>query len=298
MRERRTIALTGATGFLGSSLLRALLAEGHCVVVIKRTCSKLERIRDVMTQVEYLDIDLEPVETLFDRHPIDTIIHCATDYGRKATDPYAVIEANMVLPLRLLHFAKEAGCRHFINTDTILDKRISYYSLSKNQFAQWLKAYADSMTCVNVALEHFYGPGDDQTKFVAHVIRAFLDGEPELKLTPGEQVRYFIYIDDVVRAFLAILDHFESWTSGYFPFQVGTQKPVSIRNFVQLVQKLTGASSTHLAFGAIPYRENEVMDPSIDIGPLMRLGWQPRIDLETGIAQTIAAERRIQLCVS
>jgi predicted glycosyltransferase involved in capsule biosynthesis len=71
------------------------------------------------------------------------------------------------MPLQLLELGKKTRVNCFINTDTILDKRVSYYSLSKNQFREWLELYAKEMICLNVALEHFYGPYDDNTKFVS-----------------------------------------------------------------------------------------------------------------------------------
>ena len=121
------------------------------------------------------DIDKVDIKTIFAHHQIDIILHCATDYGRKNIEPLQVIDANLTLPLRLLELGKRNGVSCFINTDTILDKRVSYYSLSKRQFNDWLQVYRNDICCINVALEHFFGPGDDETKFVAFIISQMLD---------------------------------------------------------------------------------------------------------------------------
>lgn len=287
------IVLTGGTGFLGSRLVRALLARGEEVVVLKRTSSSLRHLDGVDDGFRYIDLDADAaaVERLFATGGVDTVLHCATDYGLRARSLRDVIDANILLPLRLLSLAQSCGVRRFVNTDTILDKRISHYSLSKSQFAQWLELASGSLLCVNFALEHFYGPGDDETKFTTHVIRTLLRGEPALPLTPGEQIRYFVHVDDVVEAFLAVLAA-PSTGQGYVRFEVGSPDPVSIRSFVELAKRLAGNTTTELRFGALPYREGEVMRPQIDLRPLEELGWRPRVPLEEGLRRTIVEERR------
>lgn len=288
------IVLTGGTGFLGSRLLRALLARGERVVVLKRTFSSLRHLEGLAGRFSFIDLDADPgaVERLFAGGGVDTVLHCATDYGRRARALRDVIDANILLPLRLLSLAQSSGVRRFVNTDTILDKRISHYSLSKSQFAQWLELASSSLLCVNVALEHFYGPGDDETKFTTHVLRTLLRGEPALPLTPGAQIRYFVHVDDVVDAFLAMLAAPPAGP-GAVRFEVGSPDPVSIRSFVELAKRLTGNTATELRFGALPYREGEVMRPDIDLRPLESLGWRPRIPLEEGLRRTIIEERKL-----
>lgn len=89
-------------------------------------------------------------------------------------------------PCNYWQYGKKHGIRAFINSDTILDKQVNHYSLSKRQFVDWLEHFRTDVTCVNVALEHFYGPGDDPSKFVMWVIRQLLAGTPRIDLTPGD----------------------------------------------------------------------------------------------------------------
>ena len=287
---RASLLLTGGTGFLGSNLLRRLVAEGVPVVLVKRATSKVTRIADVLPRVRTYDIATGVLPRIFEENRIDTVLHCATHYGR-GSSPADILETNIVLPLRLLQLASETGVKSFINTDTILDKRVSEYSLSKRQFAEWLELYGRRLVCVSVALEHFYGPDDDPSKFVAGVIRDLLLGAPRIELTPGAQRRDFIHVDDVVDAFLKILNFCEQARSGFYHFEVATNAPITIRELVEEIRRLVGRPETRLEFGALPYRENEVMDSLVDTSALRALGWTPRIGVREGLARTIAAER-------
>ena len=155
-----TIFMTGCTGYLGSHLLRALLELGFVVYGLRRTTTNFHRVSDLSLDVRWVDIETTDFNELFTNHRINYVLHCATDYGRKQVDPSGTIEANLVLPLKLLHAAVINGVSAFINTDTILDKGVSNYSLSKKQFVDWLESYSDKIIGINVALEHFYGPCD------------------------------------------------------------------------------------------------------------------------------------------
>jgi len=224
---------------------------------------------------------------------IDIILHCATNYGRKDVNPVSILEANLILPLKLLQFGVESNVACFINTDTILDKRVNQYSLSKSQFKEWLKYYSNSIKCINVALEHFYGPLDDETKFVTYIIHSILENSDKIDLTRGEQKRDFIYIDDVVEAFVKIINCHcsELNKTGFKHYEVGTGHTIEIKKFVKLVKAIANNSHTHLNFGAIPYREHEVMNSHVNISELKKLGWKAAVSLEEGIKKTIAIEK-------
>ena len=295
-----TFAITGATGFLGSHLTRRLYECGHKVVVLKRSLSDVARIADILPNLASYDIDVQPFDTIFKEQPITCVLHCATDYGRKTVSRASIIDANLVLPLRLLEAAIQHGTPYFVNTDTVLDKRVSAYSLSKRQFRDWLATLSTSIRGINVALEHFYGPGDDATKFVGEMVRRLLAGDARIALTPGEQRRDFVYIDDVVDAFTRILEHHvrpllpadqsEPPPDALDCYEIGSGQPVSIRDFMVTLRRLACQDHVALDFGAIPYRDNEVMYSQARISPLLALGWKPQVSLEEGLRRTVASE--------
>jgi nucleoside-diphosphate-sugar epimerase len=142
----------------------------------------------------------------------------------------------------------------------------------------------------NLRLEHFYGAGDDKTKFTTHVINSCLANLPELKLTQAKQRRDFVHIDDVVRAYSQLLARSTEFEPGFFEFGVGTGKAVRLREFVETVQLLAN-SRTQLLYGALPYREHEMMYSEADAAAIRALGWTCQYDLEAGLKQVIKAER-------
>jgi nucleoside-diphosphate-sugar epimerase len=257
-----------------------------------RPGSDIARIAPLLGQTHAYSLDVFSPEAVFSEHPIDLVIHCATNYGRSGERPSEILDANLILPLRLLQLASEQGARAFINSDTILDKRISNYSLSKRQFAEWLSLYGTRLVCANVALEHFYGPGDDPSKFVTHLVQSLLRAVPRIALTPGLQKRDFIYIDDVVEAFVRLAAFSLETAPGFYRFEVGTNESISIRDFAEQVHRLAGEPATILDLGALPYRENEVMESTVDTTMLRHLGWVPKVALREGLEQTIEAERK------
>jgi nucleoside-diphosphate-sugar epimerase len=289
---KRKILLTGATGFLGSSILRRIISD-YEVSVIVRAISNHHRIVDQEGLINIYNLDEVSIEEIITQVGPDIIIHCATDYGRKQVSPLQVIEANLILPLKLLYYAELNGVSMFVNTDTFLDKRINHYSLSKRQFSEWFQTFSDRMICVNMILEHFYGPHDDKTKFVSFVISELLVDKEKIDLTLGEQKRNFIYIDDVVAAFETVIKNDFKEQKGFYNYFVGSDESIAIKDFVGLLKQYTGNEKTFLNFGAIPYRPNEVMESEIDTTELKKLGWLPATSLENGLLKTITAEMQV-----
>lgn len=290
------ILLTGATGFLGSRLLVGLLDAGHEVVAVKRSFSDADRIHVVLDHpsLHLFNIDIEDPKQLFERHPVDTIIHTATEYGRGNTPLYSILEANLLLPLRLAELGLHHGTRCFINSDSFFNKANSSYSnllnysLSKKSLLIWLEKLSSQIKVINVVLEHIYGPGDSESKFVESVIRQVaIQKIPHIKLTHGHQRRDFVYVDDVVRAYLKLIEYGRAHEFSLASFNVGTGKSTQVRDFVETVRDLS-ESSTELGFGDIPYRPDEIMNSFADTAPLRELGWEPAVSIDEGIRQILA----------
>lgn len=290
---KKRVLLTGATGFLGSNILAAI-ASSYDLAVLTREQSNLSRIDKYRSDFKNFVLEEEGVESIVDTFRPEIIIHCATDYGRKSVPQMQVIEANLMLPLRLIHAASKAGTSMFINTDTFLDKGINHYSLSKKQFNEWFHTYSKDMLCINMVLEHFYGPFDDKTKFVSFIIDELLSNKEKIPLTVGIQKRNFIYIDDVVSAFQTVLKHVFTSKTGYHDFFIASESTISIKDLVGKIKTLCDNSTTQLDFGALPFRDNEVMDSSVDISAMRALNWNPQISLEEGLKHTVILEKQMK----
>lgn len=288
-----TILLTGATGFLGSHLLKALIKENYKVVILKRSFSNTYRIDNLIDKVNIYDIDTIPFEKAFEDQKIDTVIHTATNYGRSNERASNLVDVNLMFGLKLLETAIDFNIDIFINTDTLQYKYLSNYTLSKKQFVEWFKIISEDkkIKITNLRLEHMYGPGDDNKKFVVWLMEQMLSNKEEIKLTAGEQKRDFIYIDDIVNAYLLIMQQTERLPQ-FSEFDVGTGEQISIKEFVlklkdTIESKGNKPISTKLKFGAIPYRKGEMMEVVENINPLLSIGWKPNTCLSDGLKMVV-----------
>jgi nucleoside-diphosphate-sugar epimerase len=298
------ILVTGANGFLGSHLVRRLCGEGHAVVALRRSTSDLGRLGDMASELRWYDLDKGGLEQAFREHPaLDAVIHTATCYGRNGESVTTVFEANTSFPLWLLELSADKAVPLFINTDTCFNNdaapRYSFlqsHCISKEHFAEWGKMYADAgkIRFVNLKLQHPYGPGDGPNKFVPSIIRQCLTCEGEIKLTRGEQEKDFIYVADVVEAYLAVLARAGTLASYWVEYQCGTGSPTSIRRFVETVHQLTQSRAV-LSFGALPYRANEIMRSCADIAGLKHLGWSPKRSLREGLVETLERDHALTI---
>ncbi len=288
-----TILLTGATGFLGSHLLNRLLKLNYNVIILKRSTSNTWRIDSLLPRIRSYDIDKIEIEKPFIDQRIDVVIHTATNYGRKNSKVSDVVYTNLFFSVKLLETATLFNTDIFLNTDTLLYKYLNSYSLSKKQFVEWLKYFSNKIRVVNLKIEHIYGPKDDNTKFVTWIINQMLQNVDSIDLTEGNQKRDFIFVDDVVDVYLLMLEKYKSFQK-FSEFDVGTGCPIKLKDFVIKIYeeiKRLQPIKTILNFGAIPYREGEIMEIQEDIKPLIKLGWRPKVSLEEGIRIILQEER-------
>jgi CDP-paratose synthetase len=139
-------------------------------------------------------------------------------------------------------------------------------------------------------LEHLYGPGDQEFKFVSWVVRECIRNVERLNLTACNQLRDFIYIDDAVNAYNCLLNESSHLNSGYNLIELGTGVKHSLRDFIEIVVKVTSTTS-YLDFGILPYRKYEQMESSADNSYLRKLGWEWHTDIVEGIKNIVAEIR-------
>jgi len=277
--SNETVLLTGATGFLGSHLLEELIKENYSVVIVKRSFSNTWRINHLLDQVKLYNIDEISLKKVFQDNRINTVIHTACSYGRKGESLSEIVTTNVLFGIELLELAVQFNTDTFFNTDTLQYEYLNRYTLSKKQFVEWLKAESVNIRVINLKLEHMYGPKDDEQKFIPWIITQLHKQVDEIQLTEGEQKRDFIFVEDVVSAYMIMLKNYKGM-QGFTKFDVGTGELVTVRNFVEeikhIYEKLNKSSSTKLNFGALPYRSGEPMQISVDNSKLVEMGWNPK----------------------
>ena len=282
------VLLTGATGFLGGHVLKALLDASYRVVVLKRASSSVEHLGD---SVSFVDIDEAPLAQSMADAGVDTVVHLACDQGRGNGSLSSLLQTNVMLGVHLLEAAQQSGVVRFVNADTQLEAEVNAYARSKKQFAQWLPLFSEAYAIANLRLGNIYGPGEPEAGFLRWLLGELARDVPSIDFTPGEQVRDFVHASDVSSAIMAILASLDG--PSFATYDVGSGQMVSLRQFVETAQAVyrdcVGEQRSTLNFGGLPYRRGEVMKPAFDTAALQALGWQPGYSLEAGLRNTIEA---------
>lgn len=288
---KTSVAITGGTGFIGTHLVQALLNSGYKVLAFHRRLSP----KGLPSHPDLSWIPMQEAKESFFTEKPQAVVHLATCYGH--TEPLSeVVSTNVLMPLRLLELAIANDCRIFVNTDSFFSKpKFNYrhmrpYIDSKNSFMAWADHLLDdksSLTLVNARLEHVYGPNDSASKFVSYVLGRIIRNLP-LQLSPGDQVRDFIHVSDVVSAYLKILLHINNAPFIAKEIEIGTGRGHTVKEFVEIAKNYCTSNSI-VDFGAIKHRESEIMNSVADITNIAKLGWLPSHSLQSGIAATIDA---------
>ncbi len=286
------IIVTGATGFIGSHLVKALLSRGHELICPVRSVSSTLTGTTTNKFIEYLTFDdLLKLHSLKNKN-VSLVIHLATSYGRGPQKSGELSRINYHYPMKLLGQCSSEGIP-FLNTDSFfntesLQNNLKEYALSKKLFLQDAKSLANGKNkLINLRLEHVYGPNDRIDKFIPWLIKNMLMNTKEIILTDCIQKRDFIYIDDVVSAYITVVNALDIFSEGgYSSFGVGTGASVPVRLLVEKCYSFTNSKS-YLAFGKKVRDCHEIMDSCADIANLTALGWGPTISLDKGVLSTI-----------
>ena len=290
-----TILIAGTTGFLGSYLLKSFIKNGYKVIALKRSTSNTYRIEEYLNQIILYDIDKTELSCIFENHKINIVVNTVTNYGRKDIQISSIVDTNLIFGLKLLEESVNANVKAFINTDTLLERNINAYALSKAQLVDWIKFLSNKNTkMINIKIEHMYGQFDDENKFIYWLINQLKQNVEKIDLTSGVQKRDFIYIDDIVNAYEIIIKNIDTLLN-YEEFELGSGNSVEVKEIVEQIVKELNASmivTTKLNFGGITYRTNENMDMQANIVKLQHLGWEPQVSIEDGIKKILKEENR------
>lgn len=285
-KQIKKIFITGATGHLGSYITKSLCEQGFEITIAIRNSSAFDKIEEIKNYVNSINIEEENWQSQLKKWGPDVVLHLATNYGRNKEPLDTLINSNLHFPIRILQCCLEMENKPvFINTDTSLKRDISPYALSKHQFLQWLKFFNKEMKIVNVVLENFYGIKDGQ--FVHKMTEQLKNDVDKIDFTLGIQRRDFVHYTDVIKAYEIILNKLNSLNDQFTNIEIGSGQSYSIKEVIEVISNLTGNKTTKLNWGALSFRENEVMDSNAKISKICSLGWVPKIDLVTGIKHLI-----------
>lgn len=307
MENLQRVLITGATGFIGSHLTRKLIKEEFEVGIIKRENSNLWRISDLIKNLSIYDADLRDlhkVSEIISNFKPDVIFHLATYYAveHKSEEISLMVNTNVLGTINLLEASKKSNVKLFINTSSCFVYQesknklkenknlnpLNLYALTKIQAEQACSFYTKKYGLRTVTFRLFppYGPADHERRLIPYTIKTFLE-EKKIRLTTGKQRWDFVYIDDIIEAYLKLLN-IPSLPIKHEIFNVGTGNAVSVHEVISRLKEIIG-SSIEPEWGVIPHRSNEVWYICSDINKAKDiLKWQPKIQiLGEGLEYTV-----------
>ena len=292
------VFITGATGFIGSHTVRALRAANHEVAALVYPNDSLQRLDDLSGQFDIIPSDLAnigDVLELLKRWEPDACIHLAwfAEPG-KYLDSTENIKT-LISSLNLLQSLVEIGCKQIIAAGTCAEYDLNIGYLREDSPVSPDTLYAATKSSLNLVGQQFsknnelifswarifylFGPQEDERRLIPSLIEA-LKREESFPSTAGEQVRDYLHVEDVARAFVTLLEKKAEGT-----YNISSGKPITIRSLLETVGKIMRRSDL-LEFGALPYRDWEPMFVCGDNRKLRSLGWAPKYDLEKGLKHT------------
>lgn len=289
------ILLTGATGFIGKNLVKALGIE-HEVVILTRATTNQSLVKD--NQVIISDRDPKQLEKRITAHRFDGVIHLASFYinQHRLEDIEPLVQSNIVFGTHVLELAQKNHVKWFINTGTLfqhfenkLYNPVNLYAATKQAFEIIAKYYYESsdLNFVTLKLNDTYGPGDTRRK-IFNLWKKCAESGKELKMSSGNQIMDMLYIDDVVDGFLMLVkliseDQVKSLCGS--SFCLPSKQRVSLKELASIFEKVTG-TKLNIDWGYIDYRPREVMEPASIVEALP--GWEQKISFEAGISKLMA----------
>jgi len=287
--------VTGATGFVGSHLVRRLVGLGHEVSVIVRPSSDLERLGETRSAISVYEHDgtTQGMIEIVQAASPDTAYHLASLYisEHNSADVSRLIGANVEFAVQLMEALVAAAVPTCINTGTSWQfardgqyAPVNLYAATKQACEDLFTFYtsAHALKVLTLALFDTYGPGDPRKKLLRLLWDSATTGHP-LLLSPGRQRIDLVYIDDVIDAFVLAADVARAQTVPQSRYAVSSGAPIALADLVGAFAQATGMT-VNASLGARPYRAREVMVPW-DTGRVLP-GWTPRVSLAEGILKS------------
>ena len=287
------VLVTGASGLIGSHVLGVVDREADVVALSRFPRPDEDGLRWLVTDLTRPGAVADVVASV---RP-EVVIHLAGvvrgDRSLEAVRP--TLCANLLSTVELLEAATHVGCRRIVLSGSLLEEPVaggpqavppSPYGASRwaaSAYGRMFHALFDAPVVI-LRPSFAYGPGQDPSKLIPHVISGLLDGgSPEL--SSGERLLDCVYAEDVARAYVAAATApgVEGRT-----IDIGIGVLTSVREIVQLIVESIGPTAGRPVFGTLPVRALE-QEIKVDIEETARvLGWRATTSLEEGLRATVA----------
>lgn len=315
-----SILVTGAAGFIGYHVSKALLARGETVIGIDNLNAyydpqlkqlRLAELRRIPGfSFSAIDIaDIAALRRLIEvrAHDIDRIVHLAAQAGvRHSIDqPLDYLQANLAGHLHMLEIARSLpDLRHLVYASSSsvygasqavpfsindpVPQPVSLYAATKRADELMSASYASLYRIPQTGLRFFtvYGPAGRPDMAYFKFTAAILAGRPIEVNGDGSQSRDFTYVDDIVAGVIAALDRPPADDIPHRLYNLGNDQPEKLSRLIEIVERACGRKA-EIRYG--PVAAGDVPATWADIGESRRdLGYAPRVSLEDGLARFVA----------
>jgi nucleoside-diphosphate-sugar epimerase len=307
----RKVLVTGGAGFVGSSLVRALLERGDRVRVLDNFSTGMRaNLAELAEDVELVEGDLRSYERVHAAvRGVELVFHqgALPSVPRSVQDPLTTTAVNVEGTLNVLLAARDEGVRRVVNassssvygnggrlprTEDQYPDPISPYAVAKLAAERFCTSFSRVYPIETVSLRYFnvFGPRQDPNSQYAAVVPRFIaaiaEGRPVTIEGDGEQSRDFTFVENVVRANLLAAD--AGNVSGAI-LNVGTGGSETVNALADTIGRVLDRPVEKLFE---PEREADVRQSWADITAAReRLGYEPRVSLEDGLRRTIDSLR-------
>lgn len=307
----KNILVTGAAGFIGFHLAKALQQRGDLVIGLDNYndyySPELKRARE--RELQKLDIEvtqgdicnLKFLNATIDFNKITHIVHLAAQAGVRysLTNPQAYIKANMEGFVNILEACRahphlkltyaSSSSVYGLNTKTPFseedrtDQQASLYGVTKKSNELLAQTYHHLYGISTTGLRFFtvYGAWGRPDMAYFSFTKAILEGKPIEVFNNGKMKRDFTYIDDIISGIVAAIDLEASLEI----FNLGNHQPVELDHFISVIEKALGKTAVRKA---MPMQKGDVLATYADIAHSQaKLGFSPKTSLEEGIPRFI-----------
>lgn len=294
--------VTGANGFIGTSLLKVMSDAGiQTFAVVRSKASKIDKIIDLPNvNIVYCEMDnIEQLSEMIPDRDIDVCIHLAWEGASgDARADYTLQLKNVEYALKLVDTVAEMGVKRYVGAGTLAEKDVLNYhptdgatpnAVSIYGIAKMTTHFMTKAECSKQGIEHCwcylsntYGVGNTTNNFVNMASKKMLNGE-RAAFTAGEQTYDFVYITDTVRALWAVAESGKKNTAYY----LGSTKQRKLKEYIKTIRD-TIDPNTELFLGEIPFNGIPLEDSAYDTTKLVNdTGYQPTVAFEDGIKLTV-----------
>ena len=296
----KSLIVTGGTGFLGSAFVRYAIDAGADVQVVARSTADHWRLSAYRDRYRVLTTTIEGLAELSVDIAKDTILVHFAAAGVNQTDDDIVrmVDTNIVGTLSTLAFAKQNGARRFVlvgssgeygpgvhlSEDAAL-RPTAEYGATRASATMLARAYGKRRDIEVTVVRPFavFGPFEAPYRLIPYAILSALRGVP-IKISSGQQTRDYVYVDDVSAGIASACVIKEA---GGEIFNLCTGIETSVRDAASLVAMLVD-KRVEVDCGVIPQIPGEMWQTSGDPSRAHKvLGWSPRVELTTGLEETI-----------